>query len=306
MSLKPSDSARIATPASPAQITLSTNQPETATPNPRRPLVLIEGETANVRLDLQDFWTQRELLYFLTWRDIKVRYKQTLMGAAWVIIQPLFTMLIVTFVLGRLAGLDGDGMPYPLFAYAGLLLWTFFSNAVSNSTTSLVQNTNLITKVYFPRPFIPAAATAAGLVDLAIASLILIAFLFYYRVAVTWEMLLMPVFVVQLVLLALATGLFISALTVKYRDLRHVLPFLLQFWFFATPVIYPLNKTSGKLYWLLSANPVTGIIEGFRAAIAGRELPLAPVALSVALTLGLTLLSIYTFRRLEATFADVI
>jgi lipopolysaccharide transport system permease protein len=306
MSLKPSDSAPIATPATPAQITLSSNQTATGARKPRRPLVLIEGERANVRLDLHDFWAQRELLYFLTWRDIKVRYKQTLMGAAWVIIQPLFTMLIVTFVLGRLAGLDGEGMPYPLFAYAGVLLWTFFSNAVSNSTLSLVQNTNLITKVYFPRPFIPAAATAAGLVDLAIASLLLIGFLVYYRVIPTWEMLLLPVFVVQLVLLALATGLLISALTVKYRDLRHVLPFLLQFWFFASPVIYPLNKTGGKVYWLLAANPVTGIIEGFRAALAGRELPFAPIALSVVVTLALTVCAIYIFRRLEATFADVI
>ncbi len=307
MSLKPSDSVSPleATPA--AQFTLSASQPPTDAPaGPLRPRVLIEAETASVRLDLADFWTQRELLYFLTWRDIKVRYKQTLMGAAWVIIQPLCTMLIITLVFHRLAGFDAGGIAYPLFAYAGLLLWTFFANAVGNSTASLVQNTSLITKVYFPRLFIPAAATGAGLVDLAVASVILLGLGIYYQVPLTWQLVLLPAFVAQLVLLALGVGLLISALTVKYRDLRHVLPFLLQFWFFASPIVYPLSKTQGKLYWLLTVNPVTGIVEGFRAALVGQALPLAPIAVSVALTLIVLLCALYVFRRLEATFADVI
>jgi lipopolysaccharide transport system permease protein len=259
-----------------------------------------------VQIDLADFWTYRELLYFLIWRDIKVRYKQTLMGVAWVIIQPLCTMLIVTLVFHRLGGLEADNLPYPLFAYAGLLLWTFFANAIGNSTGSLVQNTSLITKVYFPRLFIPAAATAAGLVDLAVASIILVCLCVYYHVALTWSLVLLPAFVALLVLLALGVGLLISALTVKYRDLRHVVPFMMQFWFFASPIIYPATKVQGRWYWLLAANPVTGIVEGFRAALAGGALPALPIAIAAALTIALLVCATYIFRRLEATFADVI
>jgi lipopolysaccharide transport system permease protein len=303
MSLQPSDSASTPVTAPAPPLALSASPAATA---PRRPYTLIEAETAGVRLDLADFWTYRELLFFLTWRDIKVRYKQTLMGVAWVIIQPLCTMLIVTLVFNRLAGFNADGIPYPLFAYAGLLLWMYFANAVGNSTTSLVQNTSLITKVYFPRLFIPAAATVAGLVDFAVASLLLFGLALYYGGALTWSLLLLPVFVAQLVLLALAVGLLISALTVKYRDLRHVLPFLLQFWFFASPLIYPLDKLHGHWYWLLTVNPVTGIVEGFRAALMGRAVPLVPVAISLVLTVLLLGCAVYVFRRLEATFADVI
>ncbi|PYS93736.1 MAG: phosphate ABC transporter permease [Acidobacteria bacterium] len=315
MSLKPSDSVRPLEPTLEAahapQSTLNANDRPAddarALRPEERPHVLIESEESGVQLDLGDFWTYRELLYFLTWRDVKVRYKQTLMGAAWVIIQPLLTMFVVTLVFNKFGGLEtGEQMPYPLFAYAGLLLWTFFANAVNNSTTSLVQNTSLITKVYFPRMFIPAAAVAAGLVDFAVASVILIGLMIYYHVALTWHLLLLPVYVLLVVLLALAVGLLISALTVKYRDLRHVLPFMLQFWMFASPIIYPLRKLQGRWYWLLTANPVTGIVEGFRAALAGHAAPLVPVLVSVALTLALLVCAIYLFRRLEVTFADVI
>ena len=315
MSLKPSDSVRPLEPTLEAahapQSTLNANDRPAddarALRPEERPHVLIESEESGVQLDLGDFWTYRELLYFLTWRDVKVRYKQTLMGAAWVIIQPLLTMFVVTLVFNKFGGLEtGEQMPYPLFAYAGLLLWTFFANAVNNSTTSLVQNTSLITKVYFPRMFIPAAAVAAGLVDFAVASVILIGLMIYYHVALTWHLLLLPVYVLLVVLLALAVGLLISALTVKYRDLRHVLPFMLQFWMLASPIIYPLRKLQGRWYWLLTANPVTGIVEGFRAALAGHAAPLVPVLVSVALTLALLVCAIYLFRRLEVTFADVI
>ena len=310
MSLQPNDSVRPLEAARASQITLN-NEPQADDAQPARrdgqPLVLIESEDAGVSLGLSDFWTFRELLYFLTWRDVKVRYKQTLMGAAWVIIQPLLTMFVVTIVFNKFGGLETrDQMPYPLFAYAGLLLWTFFANAVNNSTTSLVQNTSLITKVYFPRMFIPAAAVAAGLVDFAVASVILFGLALYYHVGLTWQLLLLPAYVLLIVLFALAVGLFISALTVKYRDLRHVLPFLLQFWMFASPVIYPLSKLRGKWYWLLTANPVTGIVEGFRAALAGHAAPHVPVLVSVALTFALLLFALYLFRRLEMTFADVI
>ncbi len=304
MSLKPEPTAPTHAPA--AQFTLRNAPAATERAGLGRPRILIEAETAGVQLDLGELWTYRELLYFLTWRDIKVRYKQTLMGAAWVIIQPLFTMLIITLVIHRLGGIEADGMAYPLFAYAGLLLWTFFANAVSNSTGSLVQNTSLITKVYFPRLFIPAAATAAGLVDFAVASVILVVLAGFYQVPLTWGLLLLPVFVVLLLLLAFGVGTLIAALTVKYRDLRHVLPFILQFWFFASPIIYPLSKLRGKGYWLLAANPMTGIIEGFRAALAGHALPAWPLAIAGALTFVLLISALYVFRRLEATFADVI
>jgi lipopolysaccharide transport system permease protein len=312
MSLQPNDSARPLEQALEAarrpQITPAVNDRPAAgaRPDEERPHVLIESEEAGVALDLADFWTYRELLYFLTWRDLKVRYKQTLMGAAWVIIQPLLTMFVVTIVFNKFGGLETEQMPYPFFAYAGLLLWTFFANAVNNSTTSLVQNTSLITKVYFPRMFIPAAAVAAGMVDFAVASIILIGLMFYYHVALTWQLLLLPAYVLLLVLFALAVGWLISALTVKYRDLRHVLPFLLQFWFFASPIIYPASRVRGRWYWLLTANPVTGIVEGFRAALVGHAAPFAPVLISVALTLALFILALYLFRRLEVTFADVI
>ncbi|MGH9942233.1 MAG: ABC transporter permease, partial [Pyrinomonadaceae bacterium] len=259
------------------------------------------------RLGHGDLWAIRELLYFLTLRDIKVRYKQTVVGVAWVIIQPLCTMLLFTLVFNRLAQFDaGLSLPYPLFAYAGLLLWLFFSNAVLNSTNSLISNTNLITKVYFPRMFIPAAAVGAGLVDLSVAALLLVALAFYYGVALTWALLLLPLFVALTVLLALAVGMLISALTVKYRDLRHALPIIIQFWMFASPVVYPSSFVPERWRWLLALNPLTGILEGFRAALAGRGFPWGTIAISAAITLALLACSAYIFRRTEDTFADLI
>ncbi|MDQ1523302.1 MAG: lipopolysaccharide transport system permease protein [Pyrinomonadaceae bacterium] len=273
---------------------------------PDRPLILIESEETGVQFAFADLWSYRELLYFLTWRDIKVRYKQTALGAAWAIIQPLATMLLFTLVFNRLAGLDTGRVPYPLFAYTGLLIWTFFSNAVINSTNSLINNTNLITKVYFPRAFIPAAAVAAGMVDLAIAGLILCGLVVYYGVAPTWGLALVPLFLLLAVLLALAVGMLISALTVKYRDLRHALPFLIQFWMFASPVIYPASRVPGGWRQLIALNPLTGIIEGFRAALFGGAFDRAAIVLAVFMTLVLLAASFYLFRRIEETFADII
>ena len=275
-------------------------------PLPEKPRILIESDESGVQLNLSDLWAYRELLYFLTWRDIKVRYKQTAMGAAWVIIQPLFTMLLFTLFFNKFAGLNSGDIPYPLFAYSGLLLWTFFSNAIINSTNSLVNNTNLITKVYFPRMFIPAAAVGAGLVDLAIASLILIGLALYYGVALARGILLLPVFVALTMLLALGVGMLISALTVKYRDLRHALPFLIQFWMFASPVIYPPSIVPEKWRWILAVNPLTGILEGFRSALVGRSFNWPTIAVSAVLTVTLLVCSVYVFRRTEETFADLI
>jgi lipopolysaccharide transport system permease protein len=273
---------------------------------PDRPLILIESEETGVQFAFSDLWSYRELLYFLTWRDIKVRYKQTALGAAWAIIQPLATMILFTLVFNRLAGLDTGRVPYPLFAYTGLLIWTFFSNAVTNSTNSLINNTNLITKVYFPRAFIPSAAVAAGLVDFAIAGLILVGLVVYYGVTPTWSIALVPIFLLLSVLLALAVGMLISALTVKYRDLRHALPFLIQFWMFASPVIYPANRVPGGWRHLIALNPLTGIIEGFRASLFGGEFDRTATLLAVVVTLFLLAGSFYLFRRIEETFADII
>ncbi|HEY9402370.1 MAG TPA: ABC transporter permease [Pyrinomonadaceae bacterium] len=273
---------------------------------PDRPLIRIESEEMGVQFAFSDLWSYRELLYFLTWRDIKVRYRQTALGAAWAIIQPLATMLLFTLIFNRLAGFDTGRVPYPLFAYTGLLIWTFFSNAVTNGTNSLINNTNLITKVYFPRAFIPAAAVAAGLVDLTIASLILVGLVAYYGITPTWSIALVPVFLLLSMLLALAVGMLISALTVKYRDLRHALPFLIQSWMFASPVIYPANRVPGGWRHLLALNPLTGIIEGFRAALFGGAFDPVATLLGVAGTLAMLAGSFYLFRRIEETFADII
>ena len=273
---------------------------------PDKPLILIESEDAGVRFAFSDLWAYRELLYFLTWRDIKVRYKQTALGAAWAIIQPLATMLLFTLVFNRLAGLDTGGVPYPLFAYMGLLIWMFFANAVMNSTNSLINNTNLITKVYFPRAFIPAAAVAAGVVDLVIAAIILVGLLVYYGVTPGSGIALLPLFLLLSVMLALAVGMLISALTVKYRDLRHALPFLIQFWMFASPVIYPSNLVPGRLRPLLALNPLTGIIEGFRASLTGGTFDRTTTLLAVLVTTFVLAISFYLFRRIEETFADLI
>jgi lipopolysaccharide transport system permease protein len=267
---------------------------------------LIKSEAAGVQLNLGELWRYRELLYFLTLRDIKVRYKQTLMGVAWVIIQPLTTVLIFTLVFNRFVRLDTGSLPYPLFALSGLLLWLFFANAVTNSTHSLVSNANLITKVYFPRMFIPAASVGAGLVDLSVAFLLLIALCFYYGVALTLQILLLPVFVLMMALLALGVGLLAAAVTVKYRDLRHALPFIIQLWMFASPVIYPTSIVPPGWKWLVIINPVAGTIEGFRAAITGRPFDWLHISVSLVITLAVLLGAIYIFRRFEDTFADVV
>jgi lipopolysaccharide transport system permease protein len=259
-----------------------------------------------VRLNLAEVWDYRELLYFLTLRDIKVRYKQTLMGAAWVIIQPLMLMLVVTLVFNRFARIDAGSLPYPLFAYSGLLLWTFFAGGVTNGTYSLVSNVNLVTKVYFPRMFIPAAAVGAGLFDLGIASLLLVVLAVYYGVALTWGLLMLPVFVLLVTWLALGVGMTVAALTVRYRDLRHALPFVMQFWMFASPVVYPSSIVPEGWRWLYVLNPLTGILEGFRAALAGEAFNWKLIGVSAAVSLALLLVAVYVFRRAEDSFADVI
>jgi homopolymeric O-antigen transport system permease protein len=270
------------------------------------PLVKIRPAAAWAPLNLKQVWAYRELLYFLMWRDVKVRYKQTVLGAAWAVIQPLFTMLIFTLFFGRLAGVPSDNVPYPVFVYAGLLIWTFFSNALANSGNSLVGNQNLLTKVYFPRIIIPAATVGAGLVDLAIAFLVLIGLMIYYGVVLTWGILLVPVIILFTTVLALGVGMWVSALNVKYRDVRFALPFVIQLWMFLSPIIYPSTFVPARWRWLLTLNPLTGLIDGFRAALFSKPINWSTLAISMGITLVILVYAAYVFRRMERSFADIV
>ena len=273
---------------------------------PDEPLVTIRPSRRWVALDLKELWAYRELLYFLTWRDVKVRYKQAVLGIAWAVIQPLATMVIFTVFFGKLAKMPSDGIPYPIFSYAALLPWMFFLNAVTNSSNSLIGSANLITKVYFPRLIIPGAAVVAALVDFAIAFVVFVGLFGYYRYSLTWNALLFPVLVLLTVLLALGVGLWTSALNVKYRDVRYALPFLLQLWMFATPVIYPSSLMPERWRWVLAVNPLTGIIEGFRASLLGRPLTWGPLGYSAAVTVLVLVYAAFYFRRTERQFADIV
>ncbi len=273
---------------------------------PDEPLVIIEPSKLWVAINLRDLWSYRELLYFLTWRDVKVRYKQTLLGAAWAILQPLLTMLIFTLLFGRLAGIKSGNIPYPIFAYAGLLIWTFFANSVTNSGNSLVGSANLITKIYFPRMIIPGAAVAAGLVDLALAFLVQIGLMIYYGVKVSQAILLLPLLILLATLLSLGVGMWLSALNVKYRDIRYAIPFIMQLWMFVSPVIYPASLLPAKWRWLFALNPLTGIIENFRVALLGGSFDWLALTVSAAITLFVLVGSAYSFRRMEKTFADIV
>lgn len=272
-----------------------------------KPLVTIKPKNSWVALDLREVWAHRELLYFLIWRDVKVRYKQTLLGIAWVIIQPLFTTLIFTLFFGILAGVPSEGVPYPVFAFAGLLPWMFFANATAQSSNSLVGSAHLITKVYFPRLMVPIAAVGASLVDFLISFVILLAMMLYYGVVPSVGILMLPVLVVLVTLFALSVGMWLSALNVKYRDVRHATPFLLQMWMFLSPVIYPPTFVPERWRWLLVLNPMTGIIDGFRAAIfRQKSFNWGAMAAVAIITLVLLFYSAYSFKRMERTFADIV
>lgn len=273
---------------------------------PDKPIVVIQPSKSWVALNLSDLWYYRDLLYILTMRDVKVRYKQTILGAAWAIIQPLFTMLIFSLLFGRLANMPSDGIPYPIFAFAGLLPWTFFSNAVTNSGNSLVGNSNLVTKVYFPRMVIPMASVASGLIDFAVAFVLLILLMFYYGIGISINILMLPVLVVLTSLLAIGIGMWMSALNVKYRDIRYALPFLIQLGMFASPIIYPLSLVPEKWQWLMLLNPVAGQIEAYRAAFFGKPFNWLALATSTVITVAILIYAAYNFRRMEKSFADLI
>lgn len=266
----------------------------------------LTGESRRA-LSLRALWDYRELLYFLTLRDIKVRYKQTALGVAWVLIQPLFTTAIFAIFFGLLVGVPSDGLPYALFIYAGLLPWTFFSATVVACSAALINNTSLITKVYFPRVIVPAAVVTAGLLDLAVASVTLIGLAVYYDVPMTWRGgAMVPVLLALTITLALGVGLLLAALTVKYRDIRHALPFALQTWMFITPIIYPASLVPAGWRWLLALNPFTGIVEGFRSALGGRAFDWPTLLVSAVTTAIILIASTFAFRRIERDFADLV
>jgi len=270
-------------------------------------ITLIEPKTGWVPVDFREIWNYRELLYFLTKRDIKVRYKQTVLGGLWAIIQPAFTMLVFTLFFGRLAKMPSDGLPYPIFVYAGLLPWTYFANAVSASGNSLVGSANLITKVYFPRIVVPGSAALAGLLDFFIALFVLAALMIWYQFLPGPAILLFPFLVALTFLCAVGVGLWLSALNVQYRDIRYAIPFLIQVWMFVSPVIYPVSLVQGKYQWLLALNPMGGVIHAYRACLLGHQpIDWGLLGLSTLIIVALFIGGLYYFRRMEKVFADVV
>src|SRR5215204_345656 len=254
---------------------------------PDAPLVVIKPSGSWVNLGLRDLWAYRELFYFLIWRDVKVRYKQAALGILWVVLQPLLSTLILTIFLGKLARVPSDGLPYPVFVYAGLLPWTFFAAAITSSGNSLVGSSHLITKIYFLRIIIPAAAVGARLVDFGVAFLNLIGLMIYYGVGISKTIVLLPIVIVLITLLAFGIGMLTSALNVKYRDVSVMLPVLIQLWMFASPVMYPSSMVPARYEWIYKLNPVTGILDGFRSSVFGQGIDWAALGISTAFTIGL-------------------
>ena len=272
------------------------------------PVTVIERRPSWRIVDLRELWRYHELLFFLTWRDVKVRYKQTVLGAAWAVLQPLATMIVFAMFLGRMAGAGASDIPYPLFVFAAMLPWTFFANAIGSAGNSVVGNQNLVTKVYFPRLIIPMSAVGAGLVDFAVAFVMLAGLMLYYGVLPGWQIVLAPLMVLLMTIAALGTGTLLSALTVAYRDVRYAVQFGVQLWMFATPCIYLNPETSigpnGRL--LLPLNPAYGLIDNFRRTVLGVPLDVYSLSVSAAVGVSLLLLGCLYFRRVERSFADII
>jgi len=268
---------------------------------------IIEASTP-LGIPWNELWNYRELLYFLTVRDIKIRYKQTALGAAWAILQPVMTMVVFSVFFGRLAGMDSrtGGVPYPIYVYIGLLPWTFFANALANCGNSVVGSSNLITKVYFPRLIIPFASVGVGLVDLALSFSVLAAMMVFYHVGVSWNLMLAPLFLFGVTLASVGVGTLVSALTVAFRDFRYVVPFVVQLWMFVTPVIYPSNLIPAKWRWLQAINPMAGLIDGFRSAFLNRPFDWLHIGISLLVSVALFLYGIAYFRSVERRFADII
>ena len=271
------------------------------------PVRIIEPSTGWAPLRLRELWRHRELLYFLIWRDVKVRYKQTALGGAWAILQPLLTMLVFSVIFGSLARLPSDGVPYPIFTYAGLLPWQLFAHALNEAGNSLVMNQQLIKKVYFPRLIIPIAAATAGLVDVGVAVLVLVGMMLYWGIVPTAAILALPLLLLLAIATAVAVGLWLAALNVQYRDVRYAIPFLTQLWFFVTPVAYSSSLIPDKWRALYGLNPMAGVVEGFRWALLGDSLVDGTVvAVSSVIVCLLLVTGLFYFRRMERTFSDVV
>ncbi|HWN09789.1 MAG TPA: ABC transporter permease [Pyrinomonadaceae bacterium] len=270
------------------------------------PLIKIRAGHSPVASQLRDAWAHRELFYFLMWRDLKVRYRQTLLGAGWVILQPLLTTIVFTIFMNKLVRVPSDGLPYPLFAYAGLLPWMFFSNSVSTSAYSLFNNSYIVTKVYFPRLIIPAAIVGVRLVDFIVASIVLVGLMLVYGVNLKIGLLLLPLLVAQLTLFTFGISLWFSILNVRYRDIGTLLPVLIQLWMFVSPVVYPSSLVPDKWRFAYSLNPMTGILEALRGSLFGLPLQWTAVGISMALTIVLAVYFTYLFCRWEENLIDVL
>ncbi len=269
-------------------------------------VTFIEPPTGWHMLDWRELWAYRELLWVLTTRDIKVRYKQTILGAAWAVIRPFLTMIIFSVVFGQLAKMPSDGYPYPVFVYAALLPWTFFAAAISTSGQSLVGSANLVSKVYFPRLIIPLSSVGAGLIDLLISTGILLLLMLWYGVGWSWNLLAAPLLLAAVIFTALGVGTLLSALTVAYRDFTHLTPFLVQIWMYVTPVIFPVNLVPDRWQWLLYLNPMTGLVEGFRSAFLAKPFDLGGLALSFIIAVAIFAAGVAYFEKVERRFADII
>jgi lipopolysaccharide transport system permease protein len=275
------------------------------------PTVVIQPSRRWAPLDLAALWEYRELLYFLVWRDVKVRYKQTVMGAGWIILQPVVSMVVFSLLFGALLNVPSNGVPYPIFAFAALLPWNYFAGSLTRASSSVVNSANLITKVYFPRLVVPLGGVVAGLVDFCVAFLVLIGLMLFYRIAPTPAIVLLPGFLLLAMATALGFGLWLAALNVRYRDVNYLVPFLVQIWMYLTPVIYPATIIPERYRWLLALNPMTGGVEGFRWALLGGYLtevqaPRGLFAVSVGISLVVLISGAYFFKATERSFADVI
>jgi lipopolysaccharide transport system permease protein len=267
----------------------------------------IEPSRGWAKLELKELFAYRELLYFMIWRDIKIRYKQTILGAAWAIIQPFFSMVVFSLFFGKLAGIPSEGIPYPIFSYAALVPWTFFANGLGLSANSLVGNAHLITKVYFPRLTIPIATILSGILDFVLAFVVLLGMMLYYGIVPTINVIWLPFFLLLALMTVLGVGFWLSALNVQYRDVRHVVPFLIQFWLFATPIAYPSTLLSEPWRSVYAINPMVGVVEGFRWALLGVESAPGPIIIVSTFAALVVLVSgLFYFRRLEDSFADVV
>jgi lipopolysaccharide transport system permease protein len=271
------------------------------------PVTIIEPSKGWVSLKLAELWEYRELLYFLTWRDIKVRYKQTALGAAWAIIQPFFTMIVFSLFFGNLAKIPSDGIPYPIFAYAALVPWTFFASGLGQASNSLVGSANLIKKVYFPRLAVPISTVLSGIVDFGLAFVVLLGMMLWFEIVPTLAILWLPFFLLLALVTSLGVGLWLSAMNVQFRDVRYLVPFLTQFWMFATPIAYPSSLLPDSWRTVYALNPMVGVVEGFRWALLGTNTaPGAIIIVSTVAALTILVSGAFYFRRMEKTFADVV